>query len=297
MKHKAILSEKRDLPLLLFLWKWKVATTAALTRKFFGECLPSTAYRRLWVLQKMDFIRTRIDNRQQKFVWMLTSKGYSAIRDLLPALNEEGFRSESIGHDLLVSAIHLGEWFIEKPNQVELFTEQELRRYHFDYYPSWIPRTNHHRPDGYWHLPFQGEMGTIALEVELTQKRHVDYELIGDFYADHAGISRVLWLVPYRSLAVLIHNKILESIKDKPFIHNFVTFKEFQNHGWQSLIEFGPEKTKSIATLLGSSQENDISTSSKHVLTKLILDTHKSPHRSTTSALFAPGDFSDRLGL
>ena len=130
------MSEQRDIPLLVFLWQWKLSTTAALACRFFPERSLPTAYHRLWLLEKAKFIREHTDRYRKRFAWGLDQKGYHAIRELLPALREEGYKSENIGHDLLVTAVHIGDWLLGAPTGAEVFSEQQLRRYHSDYFPA-----------------------------------------------------------------------------------------------------------------------------------------------------------------
>ena len=57
MSYNVVLSENREIPLLLFLWKWKVSTTAALIQKFFPNCKGKTAYNRILSLRKAGLIQ------------------------------------------------------------------------------------------------------------------------------------------------------------------------------------------------------------------------------------------------
>src|SRR5579885_720950 len=101
MEKRVILSSQRDLPLLQFLWTWKLAPSAVLAARFFPEASANRAYNRLNALERARYIHGRTDEHGQSHVWMLTKKGYTAVRDKLPPLKEEGFRSESIRHDLI----------------------------------------------------------------------------------------------------------------------------------------------------------------------------------------------------
>lgn len=292
MKTIKVLTTKRDMAILNFLWRWKVATTAALAKKFFPERTGRTAYNRLWLLKRSGFIEIRSDVWQQKFVWSLTNKGYTAVREALPTLRADGFRSESIGHDLLVSAVHLGEWLLCSPENAQLFSEQQLRRLHFDSYPSWVPKTDLHRPDGYWRIKNGENFLTIALEVELSQKTGNQYEIVGDFYSKHPSINHVIWVVPRLSLAGYIHTRIQKAIRQKTMIHSFIVYADFQQQSWNAPIVCGAFLGKTIAQILGA----NIGNSPEPVLGSFLLNTRKSPFKAKTSTLFSPGDFSDRLG-
>ena len=120
---KIRLSGPRDERLLIYLWKWKLSTTQALSEKFFPAVAPATAYRRLWTLSKGEFIQCRSDRSGRKFMWELGKRGYEAIRGHLPeSLEEEGFKSEHPGHDLLASAFHMGDYAHSVPENVRMFS-------------------------------------------------------------------------------------------------------------------------------------------------------------------------------
>jgi len=292
MKERHIILNGRDIAILQFLWKWKVSTTEALCRKFFPDAKLVVGYNRLSSLRREKLLQYRASIRGDKCVWVLTQKGYQRIKETLPAQVADGFVSESIGHDLICTAVHLGEWLVEAPIGVEFFSEQELRRLHEDVYPQWVPRGNRRRPDGYWYIPVGNKARVIALEVETTQKSNVDYAIIAKRYAETQNITRVLWIALSQSLCQTIHRHIHSAAGQLPMIHNFVSFEQFQKHYWQSKIELGPEQGKTIAYLLNCSSI----TSPLPVMGMSLLNGHKSPHRSTRSNLLQPSDFSDRLG-
>jgi hypothetical protein len=282
-----ILSEERDLLILHFLWKWKVSTTSALWQKFFGQSSQGRAYNRLLDLSLAGYIQSRTDGVGKNFVWTLRQKGFDLIRDRLPVLRAEGYQSENIYHDLVVTAAHLGNWFLVRPSGVGLLSEQELRNYHFDSYPSWAPKTDIHRPDGYWHIPTVRSNVTLALEVELSRKSDSDYNHVGDFYRFYENISRVLWIVRHISLGRRI-SKLTdgESPTGKP-IHNFISLEKFYQQGWGSVIELGPEQGKSMTELL----RDEAVTTPGHVTGSALLDLRKSPHRSKVSRPLVQSEF------
>ena len=278
---------QRDRELLHFLWTWKVATTAALTQRFFSDRSPHTAYKRLWELESSKYILAVSDFQTNHHVWTLTKLGFHIVRRDLPALREDGFRSENISHDLITSAIHLGGYLLGTPTDVALFSEQELRRLHLEFYPDWVPRSELHRPDGYWRVPVGNPMATVALEVELSRKKTVQYEIVADFYASYPAIIRVLWLVARPSMGMLIHDKIGKALSNSPMIHNFVSLPKFLKSGWTAVIEHGPEQGKPITTLLGRK-----SPASPLLLgEKLLLDTRKSAYKSRVLRPLNPGCF------
>lgn len=293
MNKSVVLSNDREVPLLLFLWKWKVSTPAGLTRKFFQDCSPKTAYNRLLSMRHAGLIQMRTDGFGQKFCCSLDRKGYEAIREYLPLLKEEGFKSEHVGHDLLLAAFHQGDWFLDKPQYATLFSEQEIRRLHPDAYPEWVSRSDQHRPDGYIRILFGDRPVTFALEVELNLKRNDDYVNIAKFYGLCRGITRVLWLVPRRSMVISLHDHMVQRGRSDHAPHDFVLLDEFLKIGWGARIERGPDEGKSLATVITGKVQENWGKSGGPIPFQALLDTRKSPHTSATYRSYALGDFRD----
>ncbi|MEQ1877283.1 MAG: hypothetical protein ABL958_11590 [Bdellovibrionia bacterium] len=280
MKTHVQLTGERDIPLLLFLWKWKVLTTAAIARRFYPHSRLSTAYRRLWCLERAGFIQINADSGLQIFVWTLTKKGFAVIQDTLPQLKEEGYLSEHINHDFLVTAAHLGDWLCGAPNGVDFFTEQQLRRYHRDLYPSWVSKKELHRPDGYWRLKSGDVSKTFALEVELSQKAPSLYRDPSIFYSHFANVHRVLWIVSSTSIAKTVIRAMGFADSPNTSFHNFVRLHEFQKTGWRAPIFLGNEHGRTISSFLNIGPTNAPHTS----VGFLLLDGRKSYQRSKVCA-------------
>ena len=293
MSKKVMLSRTRDVPILQFLWKWKVSTTAALVEKFFKNCSGKTAYNRLLALRQAGLIRINADGLGQKFVYSLDRKGFEAIRETLPLMQEEGYKSEQEGHDLLVAAFHLGEWLNEKPEVATLFSEQQLRRMYPDMYPAWVPKSEVHRPDGYTQTLIGDRLSTIAIEVEISNKRDADYLRIAEFYSHYSNIVRVLWLVPRHSTALNIQQKMIEVQNGTPSPHNFVLLDEFQKLGWHCEFDLGPDQGKTVLSLLSGKTPERYRKESGPILAHALLDTRKSPHTSDAYRGYQLGDFRD----
>ncbi len=286
---KSLGLNERDILLLKFLWRWKVSTAATLSNKFFSENSKKWAYNRMYQLRTAGYIRIISDPVYSKHVCTLDKKGFDIILPHLPPLEEVGYRSENICHDIIASAVHLGDWLLETPKEVSLFSERELRSYHSDFYPKWVPHPVTRRSDGYWRVPSGQKMATIALEVELTAKHNVDYEIIGEFYANRENIYRVVWVTSTISLMKRVEENIRKAIGTKTFIHDFITFEDFKKFGWQSEFIIGPEAGKTLAYLLGS----NLGKSEGRVPHFSLLDIRKTPLRSDTCRLLEIGDFSD----
>lgn len=293
MSKNVILSDAREVPLLHFLWKWKISTTAALTRRFFPKCSGKTAYNRLLALRHAGLIRVFADRQGQKFVCTLDRKGFEAIKEHLPLMQEEGYKSEQIGHDLLASAFHLGEWLLEKPDSTTLYSEQQLRRVHPDLYPAWVPRSEIHRPDGYTQTLMGERLATVAIEVELSNKRDVDYLKIAEFYEHYRKIARVLWLVPRRSAGLSLQEKMDGAFRGSASPHQFILLEDFTKIGWHSEIAFGSDQGKTLLSVISEKTHEKYRKEPGAILSHVLLDTRKSPHTSDIYNGYEFGDFRD----
>lgn len=293
MKKNVVLSIERDVPLLLFLWKWKVSTPAALTRKFFTTCSRKTAYNRLLALRYAGLIQMRSDGYGQKFCCTLDKKGFEAIREYLPLLKEEGYKSERVGHDLLLAAFHLGDWFLDTPKTTTLFSEQQLRRLDPAAYPDWIPRSEQHRPDGYTRTQLGDRAATFAIEVELTHKRIDDYVNVAKFYGLFRNVTRVFWLVPRPSMAATLQEHMVQRARSDHNPHDFVLLDDFLKVGWAAHVECGPDEGKSLLTVLTGKVPEKYRQTTDPIPFLALLDTRKSPHTSDAYRNYEFGDFRD----
>jgi hypothetical protein len=285
----------KDIPILNFIWWWKIASTATIIgryQKIWGW-KPATAYWRLSRLRDKGYIQTVYANRQYGVVWMLTAKGFAVVEKELPALREKGFASEHVAHDLLVQAIHLGQWLpFRSPGDSIIYSEQELRRIHPDCYLDWVPHYSFHRPDGYWGIPtVDGKIRVVALEVEVTDKSPGDYQSLANFYANMHRVDSVLWLVSSPRIANKMQRAALNRADRVRDIHQFVTREDFLKRGWQTPIFLGTERGKDIETFLTahmpSQGRGNAESTPLHDWTKVILDTRASRVDSVPYALEA----------
>ena len=294
----------RDFEVLKFLWRWKVTTTAVLITKFFPGCKPMTAYNRLCALQNNGIIRSRNPYHGQGGLWSLTDEGYERIRGklfFLFDLKELGFKSEYPGHDLLVSALHNGEWLLDPPPGVEMFSEQELRRVNPEFYPPWVPRLQTNRPDGYFRVPIGNRKRTIAIEVELNQKAKIQYQEVARFYRSETGIERVIWLTDTQAFGRNL-NSILKKEDDREsYPHAFVSFPEFKKLGWDAVAEAGSDAGKTIFEILYPGRESPRAFGGESRgsaplprMTDCLLNISKSPNKSIAPSFLELPSFSNR---
>lgn len=256
-KYLSLSDDERSI--LQFLWRVKVASTSVIFFRFEPDFKwkTFTAYERLSKLKKKGCVDTRSDESGNFRAWVLTAKGFKAIRQNLLALKEEGYASESITHDLHVTAIHYGEW-IQKGSapDVRFVTEQELRRIDSDDLPKWATPLQSHKPDGVWYFPETKAKTLVSLELELSRKRSDDYKSLGAFYSEQESICSVLWIVQKRSQASSIVNAFQAATITYRDIHNFVLLDDLKKSGWASVIFFGPNVGMSIHNFLESARRS-----------------------------------------
>ena len=303
-KKQKVITNERDMAIFTFLWRWKLSTTKAIAEKYFPNTKSIVAYNRLLQLRNAGYLRLRsLDPEGSKFVWTLSEKGFDMLANRLPSLQDVGFKSECLEHDHLVMAVHLGEWLIKEPDGIKFFTEQELRRFPLDRYPSWVPKTDFHRPDGYWHMPYKNHMITIALEVELTLKFSKEYRPLADFYERNPDIFRIIWIVRSQGTAKSMQELFKNVVKrDGELIHNFVVRKDFERMGWQAPVILGYEQGRTLAFALGINEpspmqrpmHSPMQSPCSRMLTAL-LNTRKRPGDSNSCPAPSKTNFADRM--
>ncbi len=267
----------KDMEIFKFLWIWKSLTNQTLAKRYWPNVSSDAGYKRLGILKKRGYVKfTALDGDGSKFAWVLTRKGFDTVLKTLPSLREEGFRSEFKEHDFYVTACQLGEWLVNRPAGVEIFSEQQLRRLNLESYPSWVPRTERHRPDGYWQVPYKDSKLVIALEVELNFKSKNRYEVIGQFYKKQSSINRVCWVTDSLGIAKSLH-EIFKREDQEYLKHNFILLKDFLILHWEAPIVMGYEQGKTLQFVLGirSTESKHPSHSGSCCDVSVLLDTQK----------------------
>lgn len=251
-KSKKCMLRARDYAILHFLWRWRVSTTAVISSKFFSRQQDDSSYSRLRKLKNGKYIQCHcFDTKDHRYVWTLTSKGYEAISKSLGDLREGSFESKAREHDLYVSACLLGEWLVNAPADVSVFSDQEIQAISIEQFPLWVPKATLHLPDGYWRVPYDNAHITIALEVEKTIKAASRYEVIAKFYRDIPSIYRVVWVVNTLGEAKQIQNKITEVVGSDSDKHLFLFLRDLKKDGWLAKFQLGIEQNFTLGYLLG----------------------------------------------
>lgn len=283
-----------DLELLKFLWKWRTSTTSALSQKFYPHKNKRRGYERLRALETGGLIESRADSRAQKFIWVLSKRGFATVRPYLPLLKDEGFRSAALGHDLMSAALMLGDWLTSPQPGVRLISEQQLLRYEEPIAKISQPYGTSHRTDGYWFYPEKKEL--IALEIQLTHQRQEFYDHLQAFYSqkENHHIRHVLWCVATPGMKDSIRRQLGKRVDQGR--HHFVSFRSFFQLGWAAQLEDGPLLGTSIQKLLSgylpadSGPAGSPESIAPHQCHRLLLDVRKSPHAAKNELFYEPLD-------
>ncbi len=268
---------ERDYKMLRFLWKWKIVSTLGLAKKFYPSADPFTAYRRLLYLEADGFIGHYPVAGRFHNAWILKEKGFKYILPYLGELRSKGFKSTNYPHDFTASAFHLGEWLIHQPDNSQTYSEQQLRSYHEDLWPSWIPRSTIHRPDGYSVYQNADRRTIIAFETELSLKASKRYESIINFYDSQSTITFVFWLVDSRSTLNAI-SRILQKVQiSQSSKHQFVLLPDFQKMGWNAPFIQGSFIGNSPANILLHKTSTLLTQDPLNRATLLLLESRRRP--------------------
>ncbi len=272
-----------DIRCLKFLWKWKLCTTALLKGAVYTQKSNYRTYRRLLDLSKAKLVRTIISNDGNSYLWLLTENGFEFIKDYLPTLKTDGYKSENRDHDFWVTAIHIGEWLDCYPKNCDTFSEQQLRHIDFPNYPDWVPKTSTHRPDGWWNIALgrPQNQSLIALEVELSRKTPHSYKTLGHYYSKTVTPYQVIWIVTNTKEKTFILKYLKEGSASQASEQSFITIDQYIEKQWLSQIEDGKNMGKTIIEILGQSPE----TSPKQFSGSFPLDTRKCPRVSSINRI------------
>lgn len=241
--------------------------------RFFPKAKPESAYRKIHQLAKSGYVEPIVSSSGNGFVWALGDRGFKEILEDVGPLAENGYKSEAVGHDLLTMAAMMGEWISGPPSGIQVFTEQQLRRLKVSQYPMWVPHSDNHRADGYMKLPGLKLNGTVAFEIERSQKELSKYELIADFYEEFPFVSHVVWFTPLKNGKCSIDERIRSYLKRTNSKHSFVDLNDFTKLGWQAKFAIGPLIGKSVSEFM----VNSSSTPRQQVDSRLLLETKKCP--------------------
>ena len=247
-----------DIIIFRFIWRWKLATTAAICTRYCKHfrATPHTLYKRLKRLESAGFLDVvRVFAPKPGHAWTLTEKSYSSFKSFLPELIQTGYKSENPTHDLFVKAAQLGNFLDMKalPSKLRIITEQELRRIHPQCLPKELSESTGHRADGYWIYDQNKTTRTIlALEVELSRKSSERYRECIFHYSLARDIDSVLWIVDSEQLAKIISNEMSADRHSSQNKHQFALVSELVKHGWDSKIISGNNTGRKLSEFMNT---------------------------------------------
>lgn len=243
------------LKVLSFVWKWKVVSFPAIKRATLSKKSFWTCYR---------VVRNLVDNgllavvnagsKSEPHLFQLTKEGFKLVNDRLKyELSENRFQAQSVVHDSINSAFHLGEFISGVPENVQLLSEQELQCLDPGLYPDGIPKSKEHIPDGFTIVTKESEPNAIlAIEVEIKAKPLIRYDKVGLYYDMSPDVMAVLWLVGSPKTFSDISHRFLAIKVRRMMIHNFVYLDHFKSKGWQAEVVFGSYKGMSIKDIMSA---------------------------------------------
>jgi len=249
--QKAVIPSARDRAMIEFLWKHRVASFRTLYRMFYRDSGVRTAYNRLYRFRKNGFLDVKIVDGTFCRYWTLDRRGLAFFKqendlDLQPI----GCRPQSYKHDHLASAILLGEWYLQKPPELRLITEQEILASEESILG--FSKTDSRRPDGLWQFNCGPTKNTVALEVEFNAKTESEYENIVRAYDNIYAINKIVWVVRGQSLIEKIHRLAVKGSTFKASDHLFLSLEDVQKRLWDAKFKNKSMLDVSLSQFLNS---------------------------------------------
>ncbi len=248
--QKNLYFSQMDFEFLMFLWKWKVATSRMFIEHFKSPKHSGEwgIYKCLLRLAKRKFIvKQTVMKPRPGFVWSLAERGFKVVATELPELAEAGYKCENPAHDIFVTACHLGPFINIK--EFSLYTEQEMRRINHSARPAFYPERLRHRPDGLISIKNGSEPKTTAIEVELTVKSRERYLESLELYGLCKGLSSVLWIVKDAQVFDVIWRAVTSVDFHARELHQFVTLDDYLAHSLNAEIFAGTMRGQKVQSL------------------------------------------------
>ena len=275
--------QPRDNEILLFIWRWKVASTAQIWLRFFANATKKVAYRRLKVFEDMGLIETVPFRRYGGCGWVLTKHGFNEIQGFIDGLASDFYLSEFPEHDFMAGVLHQGDWLLGVPEDFQIVTEQEVRATSSEALPRWTPVDRLHRPDGFTARRTSDGWDITAIEMELSMKSSTRYLDSSSYYYCRKEIGRILWCVS--ALGNIESIRDSHSGLDEEFHtrHGFVLVSAFRSLGWGAVLVAGDSKGQTIRQFLAGGNQREMLDESRGRFPNLhLFDTLKSYRRSAT---------------
>ncbi len=269
------LIQDRDKQVLFFLWRHRISTFQTLKDIFFPSNGNRTAYDRLCKLRRGGHVHSMNLNGTNDLVWGLGKRGLEYLEDrALPELKIRSYKPQSKYHDLLVTAVLLGQWMRDVPRGAKIVSEQELRVTEVVEIPYAIRRKMDHFPDGLWIFTNTNGQHGIALEVETSRKTIDRYVEVSTFYGSHLFFDHVIWIVPSPTLAQTILDASRKYGMPREGQHLFIEQADFEKRLWNSQFLNMDLRHQSLAKFLASRIGSALTATAK-TLPDLVSTTHQ----------------------
>lgn len=243
--------------ILALVFKWKVAPPFLLKASFMRGEKEKTFEKRIERLVRKGLLKRISHIGILKFL-QLTDAGFLRFKQGLDGFKEEGFASESVWHDFLTSALQLGLWCSAKPDNVEIVSEQEMRRFYQKELPYWLPKIDGHRPDGITRFKNLNQSKVVAFEVEISQKSSDRYGPVFQFYNSNPEIDLVIWLVKNKSLKKMLIENIRHLNDVGQEKHAFILLDEFKTSFWDANVDLGQKSPIKYVELMSQLCQKDV---------------------------------------
>ncbi len=225
----------RDIEVMVFLWRHRIATFRALKEFFFSEMTSQNAYYQLRRLRQGEFVNSEPLEGTKKNVWTIAHRGFTYITvNQLLEIKTKWYRPQSRFHDLLVASALLGGWAKECPDGVGIVTEQEWRFTEIQSIPDELKDIGMHIPDGVWFFSQGKELKAVSLEVETSAKTDDRYDRLCAFYASHYFFEAIVWIIKDKALGLRIQAAAWKYGKPRDGLHRFILQRDFEKLGWNT---------------------------------------------------------------
>lgn len=201
----------------------------------------------------------RVEHIGRITLYQLTEYGFLRFKNGVDGFKEEGFASEAIWHDYLSVAFQLGIFASFNSKNIEIVTEQQLRRFQRKELPFWVPQAESHRPDGFTKFSHDNTTRIVAYEIETSVKSMDRYDSICQYYAKGTNVEVIFWLVKNKTHYQTIAKSILRTDASMLEKHIFILLPDFITCFWQAKTFCAQETGPSYVSVMSSKCISDVS--------------------------------------
>lgn len=255
--HGGFVNEK-ELQILKLVFKWKVLSFSIIKMCLLKNENEHTFKQRVNRLVQKGYLQ-RIDYIGKLILYQLTEFGFLRMKNGIDGFKEEGFASEALWHDFVSVAFQLGVFASVNSKNVEIVTEQQLRRFQRKELPFWVPQVESHRPDGFTRFKSNNSIRIAAYEIETSVKTMDRYDSICQYYAKSADVDLIFWIVKNKTHYQAILKSILRIDASIATKHVFILMSDFASYFWEAKTFCGQEPGLPYVSMMSSKCILDIS--------------------------------------